>query len=97
MGELLMNNKFQQSIAKTRAKITEGNRLAAKMVRDIRNKKEQGNVGLELFLDDLVAETGIELKPETMPTVLLYVQQFLEDNKKQEPDEDVDGMKDFPL
>jgi hypothetical protein len=90
-----MNNNFQQSIARARAKIGEGNRLAAKMVRDIRRNKERANTNLELLLDELVAETGIELKTENMPTIMIFVQQFLEDQKRKEPDGDVDGMKDY--
>jgi hypothetical protein len=94
-----MLNKFQQSIAKTRAKIREANRLTAVMFRQVKERKEKGNAGLELLLDDIAAETGLAITTENMPTIMIYVQQFLEDQarKKQEPDGDVEGMHDFPI
>lgn len=91
-----MNSKFQQSIARARAKIAEANRLAAKMVRDIKADKERANTNLELLIDDIVAETAIPLTTENLPLIAFYVEQFVKDQQK-EPDGDVDGMKDYPL
>ena len=94
-------NIFQQSIGKTRAKIQEANRLKAVMLRQIKTDRGRGNATLELLLDDIVAETGLELKPENMPTIMAYVTQFIE--KQQRRKEaltevgDDDGMQDFPI
>jgi hypothetical protein len=90
-------NIFQQSIAKVRRKMHEANRLTAVMRRQIRQERQQANVNLELLIDEIVAETGIELKPENMPTIMICLQQFLKDRQRKEDDGDHDGMKDFPL
>jgi anion-transporting ArsA/GET3 family ATPase len=90
-------NIVQQSIAKARRKMHEANRLVAVAVKQIKKDRERSNANLELLLDQIVAETGIELKPENMPTVMVYVQQFLKDQQQSQPDDDGDGMKDFPV
>ncbi|SRR5216684_1597595 len=97
----MKTNTFQQSIAKTRTKIREANRLAALMFRQVKRDKERANTNIELLLDQIVFETGLEMKPENMPTIMAYVTQFVEDQARKkeesEPEGDVDGMKDFPL
>ena len=89
-------NIFQQSIARTRAKMHEANRLARVMVRRIKADRAHANTNLELLLDQIVAETGIELKPENMPTIMTYVTQFIE-SQQQQAGHDGDGMRDYPL
>jgi len=92
-------NILQQSIARTRRALHERNRLVRVMTRQIKAEKEHSNTNLELLLDDIVAHTGLELKPENMPTIMTYLMRFAEEQqrRREEPDGDVDGMKDFPL
>lgn len=93
-----MNNIFQQSIARTRATLHEHNRLKAIALRQIKEDKQRANANLELLLDEIVAEIGIEMTPHNLPTILLYVQRFI-DHQQQRKEEmfegDPDGMKDF--
>jgi len=92
-------NIFQRSIRRTRAKMHEANRLAGVMLRQIKADKEHANTNLELLLDHITAETGLELKAENMPTIMAYVKQFIEDQqrKKEGLMGDDEGMTEFPL
>jgi hypothetical protein len=93
-------NIFQQSIGNTRKKMMEANRLAVVMLQRIKADREHASTNLELLLDSIVAETGLELKPDNMPTIMAYVKQFIEDqHRRKEGLSEVgdDGMQDFPL
>jgi hypothetical protein len=92
-------NIFQQSIARTRAKMHEAKRLAGVALRDIKADRAQTQTNLELLLDHIVAETGLELTPANMPTIVAYVSGFIEDQQRNKEDAfgDVGGMRDFPI
>jgi hypothetical protein len=91
-------NIFQQSIARTRATMREYDRLRAIALRQIKENREKANANVELLLDEIVAETGIELKPENMPIIMVYVARFIEHQRRRREamiEGDDEGMKDF--
>jgi len=94
-------NIFKQSIARTRAKLHEANRLAGVAMKQIKAEKEQANANIELLLDEIVAQTGLELTTANLPTILAYVTAFAEDQRRRKEEGldagDVEGMKDFPI
>lgn len=76
-------NAFQQSIARARRKIHEANRLTGVMSRQVKDDRALAQANLELFLDELQAETGLDVsKKENWPTVMIYVEQFLHDQEE---------------
>jgi hypothetical protein len=91
-------NIFQQSIARTRATLHEYNRLRGIVAKRIKADHEKANANLELLIDEIVAETGIELTPQTFPIIAFYVARFV-DHQRQRKEEsfegDYGGMKDF--
>jgi hypothetical protein len=94
-----MRNMFQQSIARTRAKIGEVMRLTRTMAKQVKQERTAAATNLELLIDEICAETGIEMTPKNLPTIMLYVQQFLADQqrRRENSDEGDGGMHDFPL
>ena len=77
-----MTTDFQKSIAKTRGQISEANRLARVMLRHVKEDRADALRNLELFLDTLVAETGIELTEENLPTIQVFVEQYARDHAR---------------
>lgn len=91
-------NQFQLSIAKARAKMHEARRLAGVMIRHIKADNAKAETNLELLLDEIAAETGLSITTENMPTIMIYVEQFIKDQqqRKEEADGDDGGMEDLP-
>ena len=88
---------IQQSIANTRKKLHEFNRLVRIARRRNKDENASAQTNLELLIDHLVAETGIELTEENLPTIVIYVREFLQSQQQQRVEGDPDGMKDFPF
>jgi hypothetical protein len=80
-------NNFQKSIMKVRRRMTEVNRLARVALRQLRREKAKTESNIELFLDTLQAETGMDVtNPKNLPTVLTYVEQFARDQAPEHED-----------
>jgi hypothetical protein len=95
-----MNTIFQQSIQKTRNKVYEVCRLIAATKKRAKKDDAQATTRLELLLDEICAETGLKMSEENLPTIMLFVQQFITDQQKRKSNSngvDPDGMSDFPL
>ena len=74
---------FQQSIAATRKRIHEMNRLSGVAARRARQEEAEARAKLELFLDELVQETGLDLsKQENYPTMVVFLSDWLRHNEK---------------
>ena len=93
-----MMNIFKQSIARTRAKLHEAQRLRSVAMGQIKADREQANANIELLLDEIATHTGLEITPANLPTIVAYVAAFAEDQRRRKEgmnEGDVDGMKDF--
>jgi FKBP-type peptidyl-prolyl cis-trans isomerase (trigger factor) len=92
-------NIFQRSIQRTREKLYEYGRLKALAKKRALEAEAKANVTLELFLDELQQETGIDVHdPKNAPIIALHLTQFLRDRKPAEVDEDDrGGMGDHAL
>jgi hypothetical protein len=74
LSSIAQMNSFQRSIAATSEFIHDVNRKIRVMFRQIRDEKEAGNKGLELFLDQLYFEHP-ELRGDKA-AALLYARKF---------------------
>jgi hypothetical protein len=95
-----MSNLLQQSIARTRAKMHELGRRFAVAAQKEKRDKELANSNLALLLDEIAAETGLDITKKNLPTIMLYVQQFASDQQKRKGNSDgvdPEGMADFPI
>ena len=91
-------NIFQRSIQRTREKLYEYGRLRALAKKRAQEEEARANVMLELFLDELQQETGIDVHdPRNAPTIALHLTQFLRDRRPAENDDDPGGMEDHVL
>jgi hypothetical protein len=81
-------NFIQQSIQKTRAKLRELCRVVAITKTQIKKEHKQAETQLELLLDEIVQETGLKPTRKNLPTLLLYVSQFVADQQKRKADGD---------
>jgi len=87
-------NIFQQSIFKTRSAMHDAKKQVGLALKRMRADKQQAQTQLELLIDEICAETGLKPTPENLPTIMLYVTRFVED-QRQQTDGDSEGMQDY--
>jgi hypothetical protein len=87
---------IQRSIEKTNAKLLEYRRQIAIALKHQRQANEKADAALELIIDEVCFQTGLQLTPENMPLIATYVKQVLRDQRReqQQQEDGDDGMSD---
>jgi hypothetical protein len=84
-------NFVQRSILKTREAIFNMQRRAALTRKHDRQQEERSSAAMELLIDDIVADTGLELSEKNLPTIALFVQGILQDRANANEEKEWDG------